>query len=123
MVDAVIGFGEHCKRYRSARGLFLADQAEELKLSVSLISAIELNKRAIPEGYPERVAIWLGLNIQQREELLLSAATVNNVIKFRPKSTATAKFAFQLSRRLNELSHSELEKMRELLDRGEKTYE
>ena len=123
MVDVTVGFGELCKKHRAKRGLYLADQAEELKLSVSLISAIELGKRSVPEKYPEKVAEWLGLTAMEKEELLLSVATSGNVIKFRPKNAAAATFAFELSRRLNELSKNDLERIRELLDRGERVYE
>jgi HTH-type transcriptional regulator, competence development regulator len=116
-------FGELCRQHRAKRGLFLADQSEATNLSVSLISAIELGKRTVPEGYPEIVARWLHLNDEERKVLLLSVAESSNIIKFRPKDAATAKFAFQLSKRLNSMSKAELDSIRETLERGEKIYE
>lgn len=77
-------FAELCKKHRARSGLFLADQAEALGVSVSLVSAVETGKRNVPEGYPERVAIWLHLNRQESDELLGSAAASSNVIKFKP---------------------------------------
>jgi HTH-type transcriptional regulator, competence development regulator len=118
-----VSFGELCKHHRAKRGLFLADQAEATKLSVSLISAMELRKRNIPDGYPEKVATWLGLTDIEKRELLASVAFNSNVIKFRPKNAATAEFAFELSKRLNNMSTTELNSIRQTLERGEKIYE
>lgn len=116
-------FGELCRQHRAKRGLFLADQAEATNLSVSLISAMELGNRTVPEHYPEKVARWLHLNDAERKALFLSVAESSNVIKFRPKDAATAKFAFELSKRLNSMSKAELDRVRETLERGEKIYE
>ncbi|MEO6606841.1 MAG: helix-turn-helix transcriptional regulator [Aestuariivirga sp.] len=123
MVEKQRSFGEICKNLRAERGLYLADQAEALKVSVSLVSAIELGNRSIPDGYPERVAAWFHLDSTGREELISSAIIVSNVIEFKPKNPATAKFAFEVSRRLNSLSPNEVDRIREILDRGEKVYE
>lgn len=116
-------FGELCRKFRSRDRLFLADQAEALGVSVSLISAIELGKRSVPQGYPEKFSAWLNLGDIEKRELLSSVAVSSNVIQFRPKNQETAKFAFELARRLNSMSHLELERIRETLERGEKIYE
>ncbi len=122
-MDQNLSFGDLCKRYRAKQRLFLADQSLEMNLSVSLISAIELGKRSIPEGYAEKLATWLHLSVQEKSTLMASVAVGSNVIKFRPKDATTAKFAFEIARRLNTMTASELEKIRETLERGEKIYE
>jgi HTH-type transcriptional regulator, competence development regulator len=116
-------FGELCRKFRSRDRLFLADQAEALGVSVSLISAIELGKRTAPPGYSEKFAAWLNLNESEKHQLVSSLAASSNIIQFRPKNQETAKFAFELARRLNSMSHAELDRIREALERGEKIYE
>lgn len=115
-------FGELCRNYRAKSGLYLGDQAEGTKLSVSAISAIERGDRSIPENYALQVAKWLVLDPIKTKELILATALSTNVIKFRPRNEKAAKLAFALTRRLNEMTPTELEKIRILLEEGVDIY-
>lgn len=114
----IVPFGILCRRYRKERGLFLADQAESTGLSTSYISAMETGARPIPDGYPAKVANWLGILPKDKLELEESVASSSNVIKFRPKTAASAELAFVLSRRLNELTPNEIRKLKNIIERG-----
>jgi transcriptional regulator with XRE-family HTH domain len=116
-------FGEMCREFRASRGLYLADQAEGTRVSVSTISAIERGTRSIPDGYPEAVAKWLGLSPEQARMLTNSAAVSSNVIEFRPKNDGAAALAFDLTRRLNELTPADIREIKKLLEEGRKIYE
>jgi transcriptional regulator with XRE-family HTH domain len=116
-------FGEICRSYRAQRGLYLLDQAEGTNVSVSMVSAIERGQRSIPQGYAKSVAAWLGLDVEQTGDLVLSTEMSANVIKFRPKNEMAASLAFELTSRLNELTPSDIDRIRKLLEEGKKIYE
>jgi transcriptional regulator with XRE-family HTH domain len=105
------------------RGLYLADQAEGVGVSVPTVSAIERGNRTATVEYAQKVAKWLGLNSNQTSDLVDSLAQVDNVVKFRPRSPEAASFAFNLANRLNSLTPQDIDRMKKILEDGVRIYE
>jgi len=59
---ALTRFGQACRRFRTAAGYTLRDQARIFELSAATIAKIEEGSLQIPEGYIASIAYWLKLD-------------------------------------------------------------
>ena len=106
-------FGVRCRQHRTGLGLIMADQAKELKCSVSYISAIERGDRTVPEGYAEAVAVWLGLSERESRQLLrLSGARKHADDSEQSKSDQLAQLSLNFDSSLDAASAERIRSVR-----------
>ncbi len=64
-------FGKLVREYRAENNQFLKNMADSLGTSAAYISAMEMGKKSIPDGFVDKVAAYLGVDnvgLQQLKE-------------------------------------------------------
>lgn len=112
-------FGTFVREKRASLGLLLSDVAEAAGVSVASASAYETGLRSPTEDYAIKVSNFLDLSSTERGHLMASLVESTNVINFKPKDRAVAALAYGITKRLNELSPQEIEKLKNLFEEAE----
>jgi len=74
-------FGHSVRSIRSRQGITLTELANELGITVSYLSAIELGKRRkVPEELLKKISDSLGVSIQEREQLGILARKSSSAV-------------------------------------------
>ncbi len=111
---AVTYFGKELRKLRIEKDMILKDMADDIGVSVAMLSAIELGNRSIPKGFVDKVVNRYKLNSEQSDVLHSAAIESEQVIEFNLASTTgeTAQFLKAFARELrngvNESKVSEL---------------
>lgn len=107
MACALTRFGQHCRELRAQRGMTIGDQADALGAEPHEISAIETGKSPPPPHYSQRVSDWLGLNEQEKRELLKKIES--NVVAFRHSTAGGERTtAMRLFRKISKMNPNEV---------------
>lgn len=84
-------FGKAVRHLRIEREMLLGDMAEILHVSPSYISQIEMGRKPIPEGFPERIGSLFGLQGEALEQLRADAARSMSEFKIKLEAGASDK--------------------------------
>jgi hypothetical protein len=94
----------------------MGDQAEAMKYSAAFISAVELGKKQIPEGYIDAFGRWLGLKPEELRLLQNAAEASHSLVSLRPDTPERSAFSMHLARRLNELTTDQIVALRKIIE-------
>lgn len=110
-------FGKFCRKLRIERDEILKDMAEKLEVTVSYLSAVENNKRAIPEEWKDRIIEKYELSEEQIYELEMAIMKTNEEIKLKIANDNIEKqeFTLKLARRFDNLTKEEINKISKIL--------
>ena len=62
-------YGIVMKEIRKRRGITLNDMANAMDVSISFLSALEVGNKTIPQNYPDKVASYYDLSLEELKEL------------------------------------------------------
>ncbi|MBF0174141.1 MAG: helix-turn-helix transcriptional regulator [Magnetococcales bacterium] len=115
-------FGRMVRKIRIDQSVRLKEMAEHLGVSSAFLSAVEMGKKNIPEGWVQETAKFLHMSLPQAEELQKLAMQSAREVKICLEGQddlgrgLTAAFA----RRLPELSPEDKERISQILNLGGK---
>jgi len=75
-------FGKMLRKYRIDHELLLKDMADELKVSVAFLSAVEIGRKKIPADFISKLKLAYTLSEEIVKELVEAAAISNNEVRF-----------------------------------------
>ena len=99
-------FGKFCRTLRIERDEFLKDMAKKLGVSPAYLSAVEVGKRNIPEGWTDALQKHYHLNETESEKLKIAVDMSAKQLKMNLANLSDHKkeVAVVFARRLDELS-------------------
>lgn len=113
--------GRYLRKLRIDRGELLKDMADKLGISSAMLSSIENGKRNPAQDFASKVADAYDLNAAERDELLRFVAENSESASIGLKGLAPQDqhLAFSFARRFANLSDSEKERIKEVLDEAD----
>lgn len=115
-------FGKFCRKLRIERGEILKDMSDKLGVTSAYLSSVENAKRNVPKDWEEKLS--LRYNLSQTDIMKLQEAVIKTkeevILKFNSRDKEKQEFAVQLARKFDTLTQSEIEKISEILKRGDK---
>ena len=96
-------FGKSLRNIRMDRGMLLKDMAQDLDVTSSYLSAVEVGKRNVPEEWPRKIGKMYDLSDEEIENLEAAATASASQIKL-DLSDATNELAVAFARRFNDLT-------------------
>lgn len=107
MANALTKFGQRCRDLRSRYNKSIGDQADAFACQPHEISAVETGKTLAPDLYAQKFVDWLGLNDQEKRDLLKRIDS--NVISFPgPKGGGDKSTSMRLFRKISKMNPSEI---------------
>lgn len=106
-------FGKFCRKLRIERNELLKDMAHRLKVTAAYLSAVEMNKRAIPLEWEEMLVSSYTLDEKKSAELKKAIDLSVKQIKIDLESYNDEKreAALMFARRLNDFDDEDLRKL------------
>lgn len=114
-------FGKAVRKHRIDAGMTLRAMADVLGVSAAFLSAVETGRKPLPEGFVDRIAVVLDLDMAARAELKKAAEISAREMKMhfgRDASVRDREVATLFARQFSELSDAEKEKIRAILEGG-----
>ena len=74
-------FGKSLRNIRMDRGMLLKDMAQDLDVTSSYLSAVEVGKRNVPEEWPRKIGKMYDLSDEEIENLEAAATASASQIK------------------------------------------
>lgn len=111
-------FGKFCRKLRIDRNEVLKDMADKLNVTSSYLSAIENDKRDIPNGWADLISELYDLDAKASGELMKIVATSSkkmNIDLIR-SSQQQKEFAVVFAKKFQSLSSSEIDKILEIMN-------
>jgi transcriptional regulator with XRE-family HTH domain len=111
-------FGQYLRKLRIDCGDLLKDIANKLGVTSSYLSAVEIGKRNIPDGWVEKISHLYGLDMLEQEALQVVAtnsarAVTMDLSNMAPKRRETA---LLFARKFDAVDDSAIESIRKLLN-------
>lgn len=115
-------FGKFCRKLRIEREEILKDMSDKLGVTSAYLSSVENAKRNVPNEWEEKLSRLYDLSETQKQELKIAIINTKEEItlKFNTKDKERHEFAVQLARKFDTLTKDEIERISEILKRGEK---
>lgn len=112
-------FGKFTRKLRIDNSKLLKDMAEELNVTTSYLSAVEMGKRNVPEGWKKIIADNYHLNEVQIEEMDKAIYNSQKTIKVNLNnySNSDRDLILAFARKFDELENDEKEIMKNILER------
>ena len=113
-------FGRFIRKLRIDTGFLLKDLANDLEVTPSYLSAVEMGKRRIPDSWSEKICSFFSLNQSQGEELraLIQADQSKIQIDLGKASQEQRDLAFVFARKLDGLDENEVQEMFKIFKKG-----
>ena len=113
-------FGKSLRNIRMDRGMLLKDMAQDLAVTSSYLSAVEVGKRNVPEDWPQRIGKLYGLTDKEIENLEVAATASASQIKLdlSEASHESRELAVAFARRFNDLTPKNQKEILSLLKDG-----
>lgn len=110
-------FGIFLRKLRLDNNEVMADMAEKLDVSISFLSAVELDKKNIPYSWFERICKLYDLNDRQKKELSEAICLSRRFLRVDLSDLSDEKrsLAFLFERKLGSMSDEDVEKLNEFL--------
>jgi len=115
-------FGKFCRKLRIEKGEILKDMSDKLGVTSAYLSSVENAKRNVPKDWKEKLSELYDLSEEQKNELEIAIINTREevTLKFNTQDRERQEFAVQLARKFDTLTKDEIEKISEILKRGEK---
>lgn len=110
--------GRYLRKMRIDRGELLKNMADKVGVSSAMLSSIENGKRNPAPDFVQKVVAAYGLDASERDELfgLVAENSESVSIGLRGMEPRDQHLAFSFARRFTDLSESEKERIKEVLD-------
>lgn len=114
--------GKELKKLRIDLGITLADMALSLGISPAFLSAVENNKKRVPDSFLANLAINYAYVQENREkfEVLINQARNEVVLKLDNPTYKETSIATALARKFSSLSEQDKDVLLNLLTNGER---
>lgn len=114
----IIPFGIFLRKLRLDNNEVMADMAEKLDVSVSFLSAVELDKKNIPYSWFEKICKLYDLNDRQEKELREVICLSRHFLRVDLSDLSDEKrfLVFLFERKLESMSDENVEKLNEFLN-------
>ena len=111
-------FGIFLRKLRLDNNEVMADMAEKLDVSVSFLSAVELDKKNIPYSWFEKICKLYDLNDRQERELREVICLSRHFLRVDLSDLSDEKrfLVFLFERKLESMSDENVEKLNEFLN-------
>lgn len=111
-------YGQFVRKLRIDKGIVLKDMADDLGVSVAMLSAMELGNRKIRDEILDSIISVYELSDTEQVDLYNAAvSSVKTVdIDISDKSESVRELALVFARRVNDGSYLNIEALRKLLD-------
>lgn len=80
----VTPYGRFVRIQRMEKGHLLIDQASYMQMTPSLLSSVELGRKAVPSGWFDMVSAFLELDEEEQRRLKSAIAKTNDEFKKKP---------------------------------------
>ncbi|MDO4569030.1 MAG: helix-turn-helix transcriptional regulator [Planctomycetia bacterium] len=113
----ITSFGKILRKIRIDRNEILLDMAKKLEVAVSYLSAVETNRRAIPESWLATIPKLYHLNEDETQKLYAAAleSIKNFKIRIEHESPLGKDVVAAFARQLPEMNEEEKEQLYEFL--------
>lgn len=113
-------FGKKLRNIRMNRGILLKDMAEDLGITPSFLSAVEVGKKNVPAKWVSEISDCYDLTENERKELekLANDATTNVKIDITQANNTLRSAALAFTRNFDSLTDDEAKQIINLLHRG-----
>lgn len=113
-------FGKKLRNIRMDQGILLKDMAQDLDVTPSFLSAVEVGKKNVPEKWISEISDHYNLTESERKELekLARDATTNVKIDITQANNIQRSAALAFTRSFDSLSEDEAKQIINLLHRG-----
>lgn len=110
-------FGKFTRKLRVDNEELLKDMAENLDVTVSYLSAVEIGKRNIPAKWESIIIEKYNLNSEQRKELEENIFISSKVIKLNTSDLDQDRkdLVYALARKLKDLNKDEVKDLKDIL--------
>ncbi|GEC40127.1 transcriptional regulator with XRE-family HTH domain [Sinorhizobium meliloti] len=115
--------GKELRKIRIDRDEKLIEMAQKLDKSAAFISSIETGKKSPPSGFEEIVVRIYGLAAEAANKIRIAADRSRKAFVLEPHNALGRDTAGLMARRMNDLTASDLEEIRNILSRGTKPNE
>lgn len=114
----VTPFGIFLRKLRLDNNEVMIDMAEKLDVSISFLSAVELDKKNIPYSWFERICKLYDLNDRQKKELSEAICLSRHFLRVDLSDLSDEKrsLGFLFERKLESMSDEDVEKLNEFLN-------
>ena len=114
----MIEFGYYLRHLRKEHNVSLQALADKLDVSITFLSLIENNKKAIPTNYGDKLTEIFNLSSEQEKELKNSIDYSNKKISIdlQDMNDAQQEVTLAFARTINTASQKKLEELRKLLE-------
>ncbi len=116
-------FGKFCRKLRIEFEEILLDMAKKLEVTPSFLSAVEVGKKNIPEGWDKILIKEYSLNAEQAEELRQAIKNSVRQLKFdlQDKNETDRELLLAFARKLNVMDTKEKESILSILNKKEQS--
>ncbi|GAA0861784.1 transcriptional regulator [Paraclostridium tenue] len=110
-------FGKFTRKLRVDNEELLKDMANNLNVTVSYLSAVEIGKRNIPKKWESILADKYNLNLAQKQELEDSIFSSSKIIKLDTSDLEENKkdLVYALARKLKDLDEEDVSNIKNIL--------
>lgn len=114
----MIEFGFYLRQLRKEHNVSLQTLAEKLNVSVTFLSLIENNKKAVPTNYGDKLTVIFNLSPEQSKELRNSIDYSNKKISIdlQDMNDAQQEVTLAFARTINTASQKKLDDLRKVLE-------